>query len=103
MRTPSTRSCKRLARRRSPNLNAFAERFVKSIKTECVEQFVLFGEDSPRRVIGDYMAHYHDERNHQGIENVIPYPDGRLGQRDGPVGKAARLGGLLNFFHRRAV
>jgi putative transposase len=48
----------------SPNLNAFAERFVKSIKTECLEQFVLFGEDSLRHVIREYLAHYHAERNH---------------------------------------
>ena len=87
----------------SPNLNAFAERFVKSIKTECLEQFVLFGEDALRHVIREYLAHYHAERNHQGIENVIPFPDGRLGRRDGPVEKAERLGGLLNFYHRQAA
>jgi putative transposase len=54
----------------SPNLNAFAERFVKTIKTECVEQFILFGENSLQHVIREYLAHYHAERNHQGIENV---------------------------------
>jgi putative transposase len=87
----------------SPNLNAFAERFVKSIKAECLEQFVLFGEDALRHVLREYLAHYHAERNHQGIENVIPFPDGRLAERDGPVVKAERLGGLLNFYHRRAA
>lgn len=56
---------------------------MKSIKTECVEQFVLFGEDSLRHVIREYLAHYHAERNHQGIENVIPFPDGRLGSGTG--------------------
>ena len=86
----------------SPNLNAFAERFVKSIKTECVEQFVLFGEDALRHVIWEYLAHYHAERNHQGIANVIPFPDVRLDRQEGPVVKAERLGGLLNFYHRQA-
>jgi transposase InsO family protein len=87
----------------SPNLNAFAERFVKSIKTECLEQFVLFGENSLRHVIREYLAHYHAERNHQGIENVIPFPDVRLDRQEGPVVKADRLGGLLNFYHRQAA
>jgi transposase InsO family protein len=87
----------------SPNLNAFAERFVKSIKTECVEQFVLFGEDALRHVIREYLAHYHAERNHQGIANVIPFPDRRLETREGTIVKTERLGGLLNFYHRRAA
>ena len=87
----------------SPNLNAFAERFVKSIKTECLAQFVLFGEDALRHVIREYLAHYHAERNHQGIGNVIPFPDGRLVEQDGAVVKAERLGGLRNFYHREAA
>jgi transposase InsO family protein len=87
----------------SPNLNAFAERFVKTIKTECLEQFVLFGENSLRHVIREYLAHYHAERNHQGIENVIPFPDRRLEAREGTIPKAERLGGLLNFYHRRSA
>jgi len=76
---------------------------VKTIKTECVEQFVLFGENSLRHVIREYLAHYHAERNHQGIENVIPFPDSRLECQDGPVSKAERLGGLLNFYYRQAA
>ena len=87
----------------SPNLNAFAERFVKSIKTECVEQFVLFGEEALRHVIREYLAHYHAERNHQGIANVIPFPDRWLETREGTIVKAERLGGLLNFYHRQAA
>jgi len=60
----------------SPNLNAFEKRFVKSIKTECSQQFIFFGDDSLRQVIREYLAPYHAERNHQGLENVIPFPDG---------------------------
>jgi putative transposase len=87
----------------SPNLNAFAERFVKTIKTECVEQFVLFGESALQHVIREYLAHYHAERNHQGIDNAIPFPDLRMEAREGTIVKAERLGGLLNFYHRQAA
>ena len=76
---------------------------VKSIKTECVEQFVLFGEEALRHVIREYLAYYHAERNHQGIANVIPFPDRRLETREGTIVKAERLGGLLNFYHRQAA
>ena len=68
-----------------------------------MDQFVLFGESSLQHVIREYLAHYHAERNHQGIDNVIPFPDLRLFQQHGPVLKAERLGGLLNFYHRRAA
>ena len=87
----------------TPNLNAFAERFVKTIKTECVEQFVLFGESALQHVIREYLTHYHAERNHQGIDNAIPFPDLRLEAREGTIVKAERLGGLLNFYHRQAA
>jgi len=87
---------------RSPNLNAFAERWVRSIKDECISQLVLFGEKSLRHVLKEYMAHYHAERNHQGIENVIPFPDDRIEQTAGEVNKSSRLGGLLNFYYRKA-
>jgi putative transposase len=65
--------------------------------------FVLFGENSLRYVIREYLAHYHAERNHQGIENLIPFPDPRLGRQEGPVVNAERLGGFLNFYHRHAA
>jgi len=86
----------------SPNLNAFAERFVKSIKSECLDRMILFGEKSLRHVIKGYLAHYHAERNHQGIDNVILCPDDRL-RNTGKVVKTERLGGLLNFYHRDAA
>jgi putative transposase len=77
----------------SPNLNAYAERFVKSIKTECLEQLVLFGENSLWYVIQEYLAHYHAERKHQGMENVNPFPNGRLALKDGPVVKPSDSAG----------
>ena len=87
---------------RSPNLNAYAERFVLSIKTECLEQVIVLGEGMLRRMVREYVAHYHTERNHQGIGNVIPFPDDRL-QQTGPVRRKDRLGGMLSFYHREAA
>ena len=88
---------------RSPNLNAYAERFVRSIKSECLDRMIFLGEESFRRAIENYVAHYHEERNHQGLDNELietkaPYPN-----RDGPVRCRKRLGGLLRFYHREAA
>ena len=88
---------------RSPNLNAHAERFVRSIKSECLDRLVLFGEKSLRHVVAEYVAHYHRERNHQGIGNTIPFPDRHVGMRKGTVAKSERLGGLLNYYYRQAA
>lgn len=88
---------------RSPNLNAFAERWVRSVKEECLEQFLFIGENSLRRALKEYDAHYHHERNHQGLDNVIPFPDTNLPNLKGPIIKQERLGGLLNFYQRRAT
>jgi hypothetical protein len=65
---------------RSPNLNAYAERFVRSIKESCLERMILFGEDSLRTAIQNFVAHYHSERNHQGLANQLISPEeGHLG------------------------
>ena len=56
---------------RSPNLNAFAERWVRSVKEECLSKLILFGERSLRRALAEYVAHYHAELNHQGKSNVL--------------------------------
>jgi putative transposase len=56
---------------RSPNLNAFSERWVKSVKNECLSKLILFGEASLRRTLREYLIHYHAERNHQGKDNVL--------------------------------
>lgn len=86
--------------RRSPNLNAYAERFVLSIKTECLDKLVLFGERSLRRAISGYMIHFHEERNHQGLDNQLI--DGAPTVGDGDVECRERLGGLLKYYHRAA-
>ena len=59
---------------RSPNLNAFAERWVRSVKQECLSKLILFGEASLRRALGEFVEHFHAERNHQGKGNVLLFP-----------------------------
>ena len=86
---------------KSPNLNAYAERWVLSAKTECLSKLVLFGEQSLRRALRQYVIHYHQERNHQGLDNVIPFP--QTFSDSGPIQRSDRLGGLLKFYHRNAA
>jgi len=89
---------------RSPNLNAFAERWVKSDKDECLSKLILFGETSLRHALRQYLLHYHAERNHQGKDNVLLFPATPPKNRvDGPVRCKERLGGLLNYYHREAA
>ena len=90
---------------RSPNLNAFSERWVKSIKDDCLSKLILFGETSLRRVLHDYLIHYHAERNHQGKSNVLLFPTAMQAKNrgDGSVGCKERLGGLLKYYHREAA
>jgi len=86
----------------SPNLNAFAERWVRSVKEECLDQLILFGERSLRHVLDEYLAHHQHERNHQGLDNVIPFPSQQSSCQEGTIRKSERLGGLLNFYQRAA-
>jgi len=86
----------------SPNLNAFAERWVRSVKEECLDQFILFGERSLRHALQEYLAYHQHQRNHQGLDNLISFPDERTGGQEGSICKSERLGGLLNFYHRAA-
>ena len=87
----------------SPNLNAYAERFVRSIKDECLDRMIFIGQASLRRAIGEYMVHYHAERNHQGLENRLIRPEPRLGAPGGVIHRRSRLGGMLNYYHRAAA
>jgi putative transposase len=88
---------------RSPNLNAHAERFVRSIKESCLERLIFFGEASLRTAIQNFVAHYHGERNHQGLGNRLISPEpGHLGS-SGEVQRRQRLGGMLNYYYRAAA
>ena len=89
---------------RSPNLNAYAERFVRSIKESCLKRLILFGEQSLRRAIREFVAHYHHERNHQGKGNVLLFPPSRQARAyASPIGCRERLGGLLKYYDREAA
>lgn len=87
----------------SPNLNAYAERFVRSIKEECLSRIVPIGERHLRHAIEEYAAHYHLERNHQGLDNRLI--DGDAEPEAVPVERVRcreRLGGLLRSYRRAA-
>ena len=88
---------------RSPNLNAYAERWVRSVKEECLAKLILFGEASLRRALDNYMLHYHEERNHQGKSNVLLFPQKVKSRSDDAIDCHQRLGGLLRFYHRKAA
>ena len=87
---------------RSPNLNAFAERFVGSVKSECLDRIVPLGEAHPRVAIRAFMAHYHEERSHQGVDNELIAPKA-TSLRHGHVRCCERLGGVLKFYYREAA
>ena len=88
---------------KSPNLNPHAERFVRSIKEECLSRMILFTEDQMRYVVKHYSEHYHHERNHQGLDNVIPLPGPGVGADSGTVNMSERLGGMLKHYYREAA
>jgi transposase InsO family protein len=87
---------------RSPNLNAHAERFVRTIKESCLERLILFGKGSVRRAASEFSVHYHRERNHQGLGNKLIYPEPKLVREGRKVERRERLGGLLNYYYRAA-
>jgi putative transposase len=89
---------------RSPNLNAYAERWVRSVKDEALSRLILFGEASLRHALHEYVEHYHHERNHQGKGNVLLFPlSSPAGVDDGPMQCRERLGGLLKYYERKAA
>ncbi len=88
---------------RSPNLTPHIERFMRSIKQEALERMVFFGQGMLRSAVGEYLLHYHAERNHQGIGNKIIAPDAEVGQAGGEVACRKRLGGLLHYYHRKSA
>ncbi len=91
---------------KSPNCNPHAERFVRSIKHECLNNFVLFGERHLRHVINEYICHYQGERFHQGLDGqlvVAKQPSVNDNDVSEPVACRSRLGGVLNFYHREAA
>mgnify|MGYP001034254627 CR=1 FL=1 len=85
----------------TPEQNGYAERFVKSLKSECLDRMIFFGEKALRKAIDEYVKHYHHERNHQGLDNQVPFPYAPINKgQSGSVVKFERLGGLLNYYFR---
>jgi transposase InsO family protein len=88
---------------RSPNLNAYAERWIGSARSECLSKLIPIGQGMLRRALRSFEEHYHQERNHQGIANALIMPRPVNERRDGPVARRPRLGGVLNFYERAAA
>ncbi len=88
---------------RSPNLNAYIERFMRSMKSECLNRMIFFGQRPLERALKEFATHYHHERNHQGMENQIIDPDTEVGQELGQIKCRERLGGQLRYYYRDAA
>ena len=88
---------------RSPDLNAYAERFVRSIKSECLSRMIPLGENHLRSSVHAFVAHYHLERNHQGLDNELVSPAREAPASDGPIRCRERLGGTLRYYYREAA
>ncbi|HET6879648.1 MAG TPA: integrase core domain-containing protein [Pirellulales bacterium] len=88
---------------KSPNCNAQIERFMLSIKSECLNKMIFFGENSLRSATRHWLDHYHAERNHQGLKNKLIEPGPEVGRVTGEIECRERLGGLLNYYNRRAA
>ena len=87
----------------SPNLNAYAERFVRSVKEECLSKIIPLGTTMLCRSLREYIDHYHLERNHQGIGNRAILPMQSRSQPTDKIHRRVRLGGILNFYQRLAA
>jgi putative transposase len=88
---------------RSPNLNAHAERFARTIKESCLERMILFGEGSLRKAVQQFVVHYHRERNHQGLGNRLIMEEEPYVSSMGAIQCRHRLGGMLNYYYRQAA
>ena len=76
---------------------------MRSMKSECLNKFIFFGEKSLRRAVKEFAQHYHSERNHQGIDNNIIDPGDEVGRGIGDVQCNERLGGMLKYYYRDAA
>jgi putative transposase len=85
----------------TPNMNAYAERFVQTIQIECLDHFVVLGEKHLNHLVGEYVTHYHEERPHQALGNAPPTISKAV--NEGEVVCRERLGGLLRHYHRQAA
>ncbi|QDU82506.1 hypothetical protein Pla110_42640 [Polystyrenella longa] len=84
-------------------MNAYLERFMRSLKSECLNKMIFFGQHSLERALKEYVAHYHFERNHQGLGNQLIDPGEEVGSIAGKVECREHLGGLLKYYYRDAA
>ena len=104
-RSALTRERLQIIRRppRTPSLNAYAERFLRTIKEECLNRMIFLGAGSLRHATGQFVRHYHLERNHQGLRNRIPRPRPIAYKSNSKVRRKTRLGGMLQYYYRMAA
>ena len=76
---------------------------MRSMKSECLNRMIFFGEKSLRKALREFTAHYHQERNHQGLGNNIIIPGEEVGRREGSISRRERLGGMLSYYYRDAA
>jgi putative transposase len=88
---------------RSPNLNSHLKRFWRSLREECLDRMIFFGEKMLRRAINSWSIHFHMERNHQGLDNRLIQPGEEVGRTSGEVQCRERLGGILRYYYRQAA
>jgi transposase InsO family protein len=86
----------------SPNLNAYLERFMRTVKAECLNRMIFFGETGLHRTIDEFVSHYHGERNHQGLGNRLIEAGPEVGSPVGAIRCRRRLGGMLRYYYRAA-
>ena len=85
------------------HVNAYAERFVRTIKESCLDRLILFGEDSLRTALREFVTHYLRERHHQGLGNRLVIPESTPANSARPIQRRQRLGGMLNYYYREAA
>jgi transposase InsO family protein len=88
---------------RSPNLSPHIERFMRSLKDECLERMIFFGERSVQDAAAKFLEHFHSERNHQGITNRLIIPGNEVGQAVGEILCRERLGRTMKYYYRKAA
>jgi putative transposase len=88
---------------KSPNLNAHIERFMRSLKEEYLEHLILFGEESLRNAVGEFLIHYHAERNHQGLRNQLIQQAAESDKSQSEIDCRNRSGGMLRYYYRKAA
>jgi hypothetical protein len=95
-------NCVRLPAR-SPNLTPHIERFMRTIKEECLGRMIFFGQNSLHNAANEFLAHYHRERNHQGLDNRLIDPSDVAAAVQGRIHCRQRLGGMLRYYYRKAA